>query len=180
MSRITLLVGVVLLTLAGLSAAEDTPAPAAKKAALPEAWHGIWKGRVKSESRNGKTVDFAMELHIEPIEGRNACTWRIVYGEGDRRQVRPYELLPVDGKGHFRIDEKNGIVIDAFLIGDTIYSSFGLNKVRIDARYRLRGDALEFSIATQKAAPMGTTGGGAVPAVEVFELVAAQRATLRK
>lgn len=134
-STLLLLACLGALVLARPGLAEDpaptTKAKPAKEPAhtptLPKAWHGIWKGRCKTGNLRGTSIDFAMELHVEPIEGRDAWTWTIVYGEGAKRQVRPYELLPVAGsKGHFRVDEKNSIVIDSYLLGDTLYARFEL------------------------------------------------------
>jgi len=163
----------------------EKPAPQEKAATLPTlppAWHGIWTGTCTVEGPARKHLEFPMELHVAPIEGRRAWTWRIVYGEGERRQVRPYELLPVaGGKGHFRVDEKNSIVIDSWLHGSTLYSRFEVGKVSIDARYTLRGKSLDVSLATTSAAPVATTGGkDGVPPVRAFRFVALQSGTLTK
>src|SRR5262245_20107069 len=90
-----------------------------------------------------------MELHVGPIEGKQAYTWRIIYGVDKKRQVRNYELLPEGDKpGHFKIDEKNGIVIDARLMGDAIYCYFKVNEVLVSAKYQRRGESLFVEIAS--------------------------------
>jgi hypothetical protein len=123
-----------------------------------------------------------MELHVAPIEGRAAWTWRIIYGEGAKRQVRDYELLPVaGGAGHFRVDEKNGIVIDSWLHQGTLYSRFEVGGVSIDARYTLDGGTLTVSLVTTRVTPAATTGGDkGIPAVKAFPFVALQSGTLTK
>ncbi len=149
---------------------------------LPDTWHGVWKGPCTVSGPTRKRLDFPMELHVAPIDGRAAWTWRIVYGEGAKRQVRAYELLAVPGgKGHFRVDEKNGIVIDSWLHRDTLYSRFEIGSVSIDARYTLVRGSLEVSLVTTRVAPIATTGGEkGVPPVKAFPFVAVQRGTLSR
>lgn len=90
-----------------------------------------------------------MELHIGPIEGKKSFTWRIIYGVDKKRQVRNYELVPdLEKAGQFKIDEKNGIVIDARLMGNAIYCHFKVNDVLINAKYERRGESLFVEIAS--------------------------------
>ena len=161
---------------------EAEKAPKEPAPTLPGAWHGVWRGVCTVAGPTRKRLEFPMELHVAPIEGRKAWTWKIVYGQGAKRQVRPYELLPVaDTNGHFRVDEKNGIVIDAWLHGGTLYSRFEVGTVSIDARYTLRGTKLDVSLVTTKAAPIATTGGkDGVPPVKAFPFVALQSGTLTR
>ena len=194
MRLMSLLTAVLLLALLASATAADDGPPAAKKVpakkagtnalpTLPKAWLGIWKGPCTVAGPTRKRLDFPMELHVAPIEDRDAWTWRIVYGEGAKRQVRNYELLPVaGGKGHFRVDEKNGIVIDSWLHGDTLYSRFEVGAVSIDARYTLtKQGKLAVSLVTTRVAPSATTGGkDGVPAVRAFPFVALQSGVLTK
>ena len=95
-------------------------------------------------------------------------------------QVRPYELLPVEGEpGHYRIDEKNSIVIDAYFENDTLHSRFAVAGNVIEARYARDGDRMAVTLTTFGASPASTTGGeGKIPKVESYPLRAVQRGTL--
>jgi hypothetical protein len=146
-------------------------------------WEGVWKGPC-TVWRDGKVaMDFPMELHVAPIgEGRSGWTWRVVYGEGEKRQVRPYELLPVDGEpGHFVVDEKNGIVIDAYLERDALHSRFWVADNVIEATYAREGDAMVVALKTYGAKPVRLSGGEkGIPPVASYGLRAVQRATLER
>ena len=73
-----------------IAPAGDGPAP------LPSSWHGTYAGMFSVEGDSA--VDpFRGELRIAPIEGSASVSWTLIYGEGEARQVRPYELVPVPG-----------------------------------------------------------------------------------
>lgn len=178
-----LLVVPVLLLCAAPLVADEGPAsePAKAEATFPATWVGVWKGACDL-IRGGKTaMQFPMELHVAPLEA-GRYTWTIVYGEGAKKQVRRYELLPVEGRAdHFRIDEKNGIVLDAFLENDRLRNRFGVMDNVIEATYAREGDALTVTLTTFGGKPLATTGGKAgVPPVTSFALKAVQRGVLRR
>ena len=165
--------GLAVLAVAVSSVASGAaPAPPA----FPEGILGTWKGTVRSESPGGKSMEFPMALTVAPIEGRDAWSFTITYGEGERKQVRPYELLPVEGSpGRFRIDERNGIVLDAAFVGDTLHCGFSVQGNTIFARYRLADDAVEFAIDSF-ASGVETGGKDGAPAVTGFVLQAPRSA----
>ncbi len=92
-----------------------------------------------------------MSLNIQPLASdQNAAgrlTWTIIYDGPQGRSERPYELVPVDLQaGQFMIDEKNGITIDACLIGNSLHSHFTVAGQTIWSRYELQGSDSEPSI----------------------------------
>jgi hypothetical protein len=128
----------VWLLLGTAAAPAGTPGPA-----LPETWHGDWVGRLTVYGANGKRFERPWELHVAPVKGGGSLTWRIVSGIGGKQSVRDYELVPEPGKpGQFKIDEKNGIVIDARLMGNALYSCYKDGDVLISVRYERRGESL--------------------------------------
>jgi len=158
----------------------EDPAPAEK---FPASWEGAWKGPCITV-RKGKTpLRFPMELHVARREGKPGWTWRIVYGEGAKRQVRPYELVPVEGEpNHFVIDEKNSILIDAYFQDDTLRSRFRVADSSLEVTYARKGDTtLDVTITTFSAKPARTSGGkGNIPAVDSYALRAVQRGALTR
>src|SRR3954454_8233659 len=138
MHRRTLALAAVAL----LAVAADRP-PADKSTPLSAAWDGVWKGGCQLEGADGtKPQEVAMELHVGDLAGGKK-TWKIVYGTGDKRRPRPYELAPVEGKpGRFVIDEKNGLLIDYQLLGDRLYGAFTVDDSLVVARFERRGDGL--------------------------------------
>ena len=83
--------------------------------------------------------------------------------------------------GHWRIDEKNSILIDAFLVEDALYSRFEVLGSAIDVCYALRDGAIDVRLTTYAKAPLTTSGGeDRIPAVSAFELRAVQTARLTR
>lgn len=115
-------------------------------AVLPDSWDGVWSGEIKvivdGETRHAVN----MELTVAPIKGRSAKTWVIQYAG---QPPRPYEIISApDGKGHFQVDEKNGTVLDAQLIGDTLHSAFSVGTVLLTSRFERRGRELHVEITS--------------------------------
>ncbi len=179
----------VIALMAPESRAEPEPAvppgktPSTGKPAFPASWVGQWKGAARSAIRGAPDREFTMELHVAPIPDRDAYTWTIVYGEGERRRVRAYEIAPVDAAaGHFRIDEKNSILIDAYLLGNALHSRFDVQNSSIDVRYVMQDGGIDVSLTTYAKSPPVTTSGGKnrIPEVLSYDLKAVQTARLTK
>ena len=165
-----------------LGACAAAPPPGAADHAFPDDFCGTWRGECSLLGPEGVRQRFAMALAIAPTE-RDSWTFHITYGEGDRAQLRAYELLPVaPEEGHWAVDEHNGIVLDSYVRGRTLYSSFAVGGVRLLARYEGRGDELLVEIATTAVDPVRTTGAGEGPEqrVEAFALKGVQRGVLRR
>ncbi len=170
----------------------QTPGPAKSNADVPQAanqltfpddWLGVWRGTcVAFAPGRGQTMTFPMDLHIAPIAGSERMTWKLVYGEGEQRDVRAYELVTVDAaKGHYQIDEKNSIVIDSYLIGDSLWSQFAVQSSLITIKYDRVGGELLFELSsTQQNEPTITGGEGGIPEVSAYPVRAIQRATLER
>ncbi len=133
--------------------------------AFPAGWAGVYLGDVQARSPRGEKT-FGMELHIQPIAGTDRYQWKLIYllpdekePDGILRNERDYELVTVDAKaGKFQIDEKNGIVLDAHLYFDTLYTAFSVGDAVLDIRYRQTTDGVVFdviSITPRKAVAAG-------------------------
>ena len=121
---------------------------------LPADWHGRWTGTLKITSVAGEEKETPMEMTIEPLKDSKNYHWRIVYGKGP---ARDYELVPQERAGHFVIDEKNGLLIDAWLVGSTVYSQFQVADSLIPVRYELNGGTLRFSLTVSSTKDPRTT-----------------------
>jgi hypothetical protein len=119
------------------------PADAPAHPGLPVEWHGRWTGTLKITPVAGEAQETPMEMVIEPLKDSKNYRWRIVYGKGPARE---YELIPQEKANHFVIDEKNGLLIDAWLIGGTVHSFFQVAESMIPVRYERNGDTLRFSL----------------------------------
>lgn len=165
-------------------AAQDAPAAeaAAAASALPERWHGQWRGPMTSSVPGGKSQTIEMELHIAPTDDPARCTWTIVYIADGQRQDRPYEIVAVDAEaGKYIIDEKNSIEIEGRMVGDVLHCPFSLGDVLLLATYRLEGESLHVSIVTMDTAEAPVTGGlDGAPQVALPQVRAVQWADLKR
>lgn len=150
--------------------------------AFPQDWLGDWEGRVAAHFPGGRSNDFAMRLEIHPTDSADRFTWRIIYGEGEQRQVRDYELVVVDAaKGHYRVDEKNSIVIDCYFIADALHCQFRVEDAQITTTYARHGDDLAFSILScDMGHPIKSGAEGEIPEVLTYPIEVSQFGLLKK
>ncbi|MBX7102542.1 MAG: hypothetical protein K1X57_00570 [Gemmataceae bacterium] len=147
---------------------------------LPAEWHGAWKGecQIVGGSHEGK---FPMELHFAPKDD-GKFVFKIVYGEGEKKQTRNYELVPVKDKpGEFVNDEKNGIETDVRVVGPVMHSAFDVTGVLIHSRFELRDKKILVemtSFDTKK--PRETKLTGADMKVNSYRLLSVQRGELKR
>lgn len=167
---------VLLLTLAFAAQplADDPP--------LPLVWHGTWSGTLTITREKAEPEEIPMVLEIQPIADGTRYTFRITYGDGAKKQVRDYELVPKMGKpGRFEIDEKNGIRIEAKLTGDTIATLFQVGDSLIQSRYRWTKEGLRVEItAFAVREPLVTKPEKGGAEVRSFRVVSVQVAELKK
>jgi hypothetical protein len=152
---------------------------AAGTATLPIAWHGSWSGTLKMG--DGDTAkEVPLKLVIEPIKDSSRIRWQITYGEGDRKSVRDYELVPDAKNPHvFALDEKNGITLAMTLLNGVLYSQFDVGGRVLAGRYELRDSKVYYEITSSDKATE-TGGQGNVPKVLVYPVINVQSAVLSK
>ena len=131
----------------------------------------------------------AMGLDVVPIDGEpGRLRWVLRYGDGDRQQVRDYRLLVDDADaGRYRIDEQNGIVLDAWLHGGELISVFAAGGQTLVVRYQAVADGVRFGLeafASDGHSPAGSAAasGSSPPevAVTTWRQFTCQRADLRR
>lgn len=150
---------------------------------FPQLFIGHWKGTLEwyADSVAPKTVN--MELHIQPSrDSANQYTWHIVYGKATE-DSRPYLLKPVDvSKGHWVIDEVNGIVLDQYWKGGKFTGAFTVGKSTIVNSYWIENGALHLEFFSYPTKPLATTGHGTEdsPRVDSYQIRSYQKAILRK
>jgi hypothetical protein len=147
---------------------------AADKPVLPAAWHGEWKGELVIFAPDGKTTTVPLTLVVAPVDKSDALTWKATYGDGAKAVVKDYKLVPGDKPGRVRIDEGNGIVLDARLDGGVLLSVFEVGGAVLTSRDELRDGKLRREVTSAKKG--AKTGGG----VQGYDVVAVQRAELSK
>lgn len=153
---------------------------------FPESWEGIWTGTLDIFTQKGKTQSLPMELHILPIDTSDNHTFWIIYGEDKVAGLRPYELVTIDAeKGHYAIDEKNSIQMEAYLMENTLIQRFEvMNNMLITTNEKI-GDTITWQIISGKMDAVSSTGqrkvdGEEIPEVKAFPIANMQKAFLTK
>jgi hypothetical protein len=135
-------------------------------------------------NNKGKAQDVPMEIHIEPTDSVNRYKMALIYGEAEKKSIRPYELVAIDAKkGHYQTDEKNTILLDDYYFSGVLYSRFEVMGNLLLTRIEKRNDKLYFEVISGEAKPINTTGGdeaNKIPDVNSYNIFVSQRAELVK
>jgi hypothetical protein len=139
---------------------------------FPACFMGRWKGQMEWRVAGKPTQTFAMQLLIQPADSSNTYTWQIIYGDKGTDN-RPYLLKPIDtAKGHWAIDERNGIVLDSYVHGDALHGMFTVQGNSILSNYRLESGKLRVEFFSIKLNDKKTSGKGTddSPTVESYRV----------
>lgn len=147
---------------------------------FPQDWEGQWGG-VLTIYQGPEPVDsLPVGLEIGPADTLGQRAWTLQYGDTDRRA---YQLRVVDAAaGHYQIDEQNGIVLDAWWLGQGLYSRFRVAHSLLLVAYRQRGEAIEMEILFGPDDDLRPTGEGVpeVGRIDNWPLRGRQLAVLRR
>lgn len=155
----------------------------AQQSSFPNDWVGNWKGElIWVKSGKTDTSRVPVQLRIHPADSINTFTWQIIYGNAGEDN-RPYLLKPVDpAKGHWVVDEKNGILLDQFYIGNRLCGAFTVQQTTIINQYWIEGNRLLFEFLSTGAQPLRSSGNGTEdsPVVHSYKIASYQKAELRR
>jgi hypothetical protein len=146
---------------------------------FPSDWAGTWKGELlwyKPSARTPQKVE--MQLSIQKSD--TSWTWQMIYGKPGEDN-RPYSLVCIDSsKGHWAINEHNGIILDQFFLANRLTGAFTVAGNTIVNSYELRGDSLLVEFSNIQAKPITITGLGTEesPKVDSYKMQSFQRAVL--
>jgi hypothetical protein len=151
---------------------------------FPGSFIGNWKGTLlwyrSGEKQPQKTT---MQLRIQPIpDSADQYTWNIIYGDSSNDK-RPYKLKPVDtAKGHWVVDELNGILLDEFWTGGKLCNVFTVDNVTIVHTWWLEDGNMVVEFISYPTKPIATTGKGTedIPFVNSYDIRTYQKAILKK
>ena len=154
----------------------------AQQATFPTDFVGNWKGKLQWMVAGKPTKDFTMQLKIQPADTAGQYTWQIKYGD-DGTDDRPYLLKPVDTtKGHWIIDERDGIILDSYVHGNSIHGAFTVQGNTIVDNYTIENGKLLVEFFTVKLSEKNISGKGTtdIPFVESYKIAGYQAGTLTK
>ncbi len=156
---------------------------AQNKNSFPQDFIGKWKGTLEWHRAGNAPQTVNMELYILPsTDTAGQYTWHLIYGSVSA-DSRPYILKAVDtAKGHWVIDEVNGIVLDQYWVGNRFIGSFTVQTSTIVNSYHIENGELIVEFIAYGAKPLATTGKGNEnsPFVDSYAIKSFQRAVLKK
>lgn len=152
-----------------------------QQGSFPQSWVGNWKGELSWFAQPGENPrQVNMELRIQPSDSAHRFSWQIIYGNANEDN-RPYTLIAKDSsKGHWVIDEHNGIVLDQYWIAGKLSGAFTVMNSTIINNYWMEEGKLHVEFYSISAKPVSTTGKGDKdsPFVNSYQVKSYQKAVL--
>lgn len=153
---------------------------------FPDGWVGIWKGELNIFNQNGFQQSLLMQLHIQPLDSLGQYSWTIIYGTDLEAGSRPYVLNTIDAeKGHYEIDERNSIAMEAYFLHDKLFNRFTVMDNLLLSSTEMRDGQLVFEIISGSLVAASQTGdtvvdGEKIPPVATLPVTVLQRAVLTR
>ena len=156
---------------------------AAQSKSFPKEWEGNWKGELQwYKTGKDEPQKVNMELRIHRADNINTWTWQIIYGS-ESEDNRPYNLIKKDTSGiHWVIDEKDGIILDQYWVGNKFCGAFTVQNSTIINSYWMEKNKLIVEFYNTSAKPVATTGKGTEdsPKVDSYKVGSYQKAILTR
>jgi hypothetical protein len=152
---------------------------------FPKDWIGNYQGELQIYSVDSTRMNIDMKLAIAK-KTDSIYNWIITYNIKGKEDIRAYELDIVDTKkGHYIIDEKNSIKIDAFYRNKIFTSFFKVMNSYIVATYTKENKNIIFEIISATDKNTTTTGNTkfndkTIPEVITYFVNGRQKAILKK
>ena len=152
---------------------------------FPKDWIGNYKGNLQIYSVDSIAMNLEMKLNITK-KTDSVYNWTINYNFKGKEDIRAYELQILDiKKGHYIIDEKNSIKIDAFYRNKIFTSFFKVMNSFIVATYTKENDRIIFEIISATDKKTSITGNTKhndedIPEVITYFVNGRQKAILEK
>ncbi len=150
---------------------------------FPSKWEGEWQGTLQWFKTGSDTaINVEMKLNIQKGDSADSWNWQLIYGQNNADN-RPYKLIQKDKQGtHWVIDERNGIVLDQYWVGDKLCGAFTVMNSTIINNYRMEEGHIIVEFYSIGSKPITTTGKGDddVPYVNSYWVGSYQKAVLSR
>ncbi|MBX2873647.1 MAG: hypothetical protein KTR30_16145 [Saprospiraceae bacterium] len=149
-------------------------------------FEGTYKGTLEIYQGVKVAHSLPMSLKIHPLDS-TTWTFHITYHRDGKEDFRPYDIRLIDAeKGHYVIDEHNGILLDSYLNGNCLYEQFAIdNSGIIGTTCFLPEDRLSYELIPINMEPTRISGdtiinGDTIPAVRSYQVYNTQKAILKR
>lgn len=135
----------------------------AQPAVLPTAFEGEWEGSMVNLGADRSSDPLPVTMTIR-LQDDGSYEWTTIYNRDVERGKRAYRLIPVeDSASDFLLDEQNGIVLRARLLGGDLVSTFQVADRTLMSRYHLvHADSLIHEVIFWSNSDKETTTGSGV------------------
>lgn len=150
---------------------------------FPESWMGIWKGELEIYPENKSMQDVDVSLEIKKTEIPGTYSWVTIYNSPERKIIKEYVLREIDiSRGIFEIDEQDGIILSATLLGNELWSFFSVQGTFLVSVYRFFPEFIEFEISSALQADEKISGGqnDSIPVVQSYSVRSLQKTRFRR
>lgn len=139
-----------------------------KSQSFPKSYFGIYTGDLVINTNKG-IQNYPMEFHMQPTDSLGIYEYVIVYGKGEKQQVRDYTLMEKDAeKGIYTLDENNGIILECKVIENKIYFLFEVANSLLTTFITFNNTDLIFEIVATNTTQKIVSGGQDEETPEVF------------
>lgn len=149
---------------------------------FPEAYFGIYKGDLEIINSRGKQT-IGMEFHLNKTDSISKYVYTLVYIVDGNRQERLYNLITKDKEnGEYIVDENNGILLDAKLVDNTLYSMFEVQGSILTTKESFYEDYMTFEIIFARTEKNTSKEDSSENSIEVhsYPVSVVQKAVLKK
>ncbi|MEN8119299.1 MAG: hypothetical protein ABFS35_03090 [Bacteroidota bacterium] len=141
---------------------------------FPDDWLGTYKGKMYI-IKQGKGIIDSADVKLELLATNISSQWvyRMTYNNSRYREIiKDYLLVKPDSvvTGSYLLDEKDGIIIQQTLLGNTFYSSFTVAGDYINSIMRKTGNVIEFEVFSARKKESLSTKNRAKEGQIVFEV----------
>lgn len=153
---------------------------------FPKDWLGTWSGELHIYTEKGLQQTIPMSINNQRTSHQDTFIWSITYGPDPEKGLRDYRLIAKNPeRGHYQVDEQNGIILDSYMLGNKLMSSFEVMGNQLTSTYERKSDHILFEIMMMSAQRGVITGdtiirNDTIPPVTSYPVRVSQIAKLYK
>ncbi|NRB49027.1 MAG: hypothetical protein HRU41_15230 [Saprospiraceae bacterium] len=149
-------------------------------------FEGTYKGTLEIYQGAKVAHSLPMSLKILPVDS-TTWTFHITYHRDGKEDFRPYDIRLIDAeKGHYVIDEHNGILLDSYLNGNCLYEQFAIDNSGIIGTTcflddnQLSYEMIPINMEATRISGDTIINGDTIPAVRSYQVYNTQKALLKR
>lgn len=145
---------------------------------------GLYKGNLNVSNYTGSLQNIPMEIQLKKTATEGEFSYEIMYLINNKKDIRKYMIKTIDlERGHYVIDQRNGLVLQGNLIHNTIFSTFEMNNNIMNSKLQFKNEGkIAFEIVVVTKQNGYDTGGKekSGPAAKSYTTTIVQRALLTR